>query len=82
MELLVDFNMVEADGRIPALIPPGRAPTLVLGSQVIAADGEGTECRALVDEVDADGRIVMLVPIAGTTRPSTLQPAPGDSTLR
>ena len=82
MTLLVDFNMAEEDGRIPALITPDQIPSLTPGTRVIAADGEGTECGAIVDEVAADGRIVLLVPIAGTTQASTFQPAPPDGSLR
>jgi hypothetical protein len=78
MTLLVDFNMAAEDGRLPALISPDQLAALTPGTRVVVADGEGTECEAIVDEVAADGRLVMLAPIAGTTRPSAFRPAPGD----
>jgi hypothetical protein len=64
MQLLVDFNMAEEDGRIPALLPPGQE--LFAGSEVIATDGEGTERRAVIDEVASNGRYLMLKPIDGS----------------
>jgi hypothetical protein len=70
MELLVDFNMVEEDGRIPALLPPGQG--LVAGNEVIATGGDGTECRAVIDEVASNGRYVMLMPIEASVRSSSL----------
>jgi hypothetical protein len=78
MTLLVDFNMAEEDGRIPALITPEQLEALTLGTRVVVADGEGTECEAVVDEVAAEGRLVMLAPIAGTTRASAHRPTPDD----
>ena len=62
MELLVDFNMAEADGRIPALIEPAQATALMIGSEVVGADGEGTRCRAVVTEISPDGRYATLLP--------------------
>jgi hypothetical protein len=82
MELLVDFNQVESDGRIPALFPQGPASALVRGTEVVARDGEGTECHAVVDEVSPDGRYVMLVPIEGTARPSDVGPSTSGSSVR
>lgn len=64
MQLLVDFNMAEEDGRIPALLPLGQE--LFAGSEVIATDGEGTKRRALIDEVASNGRYVMLKPVDGS----------------
>jgi hypothetical protein len=71
MVLIVDFNMVEEDGRIPALVPVGESGSFVPGTEVIAIDGEGTECRAVIDEVAADGSYVMLTPIEGTADASS-----------
>ena len=82
MELLVDFNMEGEDGRIPALVAPPLLATLTVGTRVIAADGEGTECDATVEEVDPARGLVMVVPVNGTTRPSHLRPASGGSTRR
>lgn len=67
MVLIVDFNMAEPDGRIPALIPPSEASSVTPGMEVVAVDGEGTECRALVEEIAPDASYVMLIPIDGTT---------------
>lgn len=72
MVLIVDFNMVEEDGRIPALVPEGEAGSLVPGASVLAIDGEGTECRALIDEVAPDGSYVMLTPIDPVSQPTGL----------
>jgi len=68
MELLVDFNMVEADGRIPARIPLEQASAFLLGDEVVAEDGEGTRCRAVIDEIAPSGRYVMIRPLPGTAR--------------
>lgn len=67
MMLLVDFNMVQPDGRIPALIPSGSAWELAPGTKVIATDGEGTECTAIVEQLDMGRRYVLLAPVGGTT---------------
>lgn len=77
MEFLVDFNMVEADGRIPALVSPARAAALRPGTKVLAFDGEGTGCQAVIDELSPDGRYVLLMPVEGTVRPSILHPTAG-----
>ncbi len=66
MVLIVDFNMVEKDGRIPALVPVGETGPFAPGTVVIAIDGEGTECKAVIDEVAADGSYLMLTPIEGS----------------
>jgi hypothetical protein len=63
-QLLVDFNMIEEDGRIPALLSPEQE--LLVGSEIIATDEEGTECRTVIDEVSSNGRYVMLKPIEGS----------------
>lgn len=64
MRLFVDFNMVEEDGRIPALLAPGQV--LFAGREVVATDEEGTELRAVIDEVATNGRYVRLTPIEGS----------------
>src|SRR3990172_13283018 len=74
MTLLVDFNMVGEDGRLPAIITSKQLESLALGTRVVAADGEGTECEAVIDEFTAEGRLVMLSPVVGTTRPSAYRP--------
>lgn len=68
MEFIVDFNMEEEDGRIPARIPSAQAWAVEIGAKVVALDGEGTECWAIVDEVDSQHRYVMLAPVPGTAR--------------
>ena len=75
MVLIVDFNMVEDDGRIPALVPAGESASVAPGTEVIAIDGEGTECRAVIDEVAADGSYVMLTPVEGTADSSSSAPS-------
>lgn len=70
MRLLVDFNMVEEDGRLPALLTPGQA--LFAGSEVVATDEEGTELRAVIDEVATSARYVMLMPIEGSVGSSSV----------
>ena len=75
MVLIVDFNMVEEDGRIPALVPVGETGSFSPGTEVVAIDGEGTECRALIDEVATDGSYVMLTPIEGTADTSSADAA-------
>lgn len=73
MVLVVDFNMKQEDGRVPALVSRDSAP-LLLGSRVVASDGEGTECWAVVDEVFAEDGYVMLAPAGGTfNRDSTFR---------
>src|SRR2546426_8875219 len=57
---IVDFNMKEPDGRIPALLQAGAAESVAIGDSVIASDGEGLECRAVVSEISSDGRYAML----------------------
>ena len=79
MTLLVDFNMIEEDGRLPALLSPEQIGAIREGISVTAADGEGTQCEALVSEVSTDQRIVLLVPIEGTwNRESTFRPSISD----
>lgn len=76
MQLLVDFNMEEEDGRIPARLTPAEIWSASEGSKVLAFDGEGTECWAVIDEVVRDSRYVMLSPIKGTARASTAMAIP------
>lgn len=77
MQLIVDFNMRESDGRIPALLAgvPGQVAP---GETVVAVDGEGLEVTARVNEVSADGRYAMLETVGGTYRESDYRPAAGD----
>ena len=76
MVLLVDFNMREADGRLPALLIDKALPAL--GERVVASDGEGLECTAVVNEISSDGRYVMLETIGGSFRESAYVPEAGD----
>lgn len=77
MRLIVDFNMREPDGRVPALLV-GSAAELTAGETVIADDGEGIECTAKVSEVLADGRIALLETLGGTFEESDFRPLIGD----
>ena len=82
MVIIVDFNSVEEDGRIPTLLDPDQGPSAARGQHVVAADGEGTECDAVIDEVAADGSYAMLRPLEGTTRPSNVEPSATDPLAR
>jgi hypothetical protein len=77
MQLIVDFNMRESDGRIPALLLAGMAESLAPGDSVLASDGEGAECRAVVSEISKDGRYALLE-TKGKLRRSRVRPSAGD----
>ena len=69
-EFFVDFNMVEADGRTyPTRVSPDDMPAI--GEEVIAFDGEGLECRALVRAVIRKGQIAILDPVDNSWAEST-----------
>lgn len=76
--LIVDFNMKEPDGRIPALLLPGQVESLAPGDAVIASDGEGLECSAVVSEISRDGRYAMLAPRGRLRRSDRLRPSVSD----
>ena len=78
MILFVDFNMREPDGRIPALLLADRAQKLSLGESVVASDGEGLECRAVISEISPDGRYAMLKTEGRLRRDSELRPSASD----
>jgi len=64
MTMVVDFNMQEEDGRIPARLDSGEV--LTVGDRVKVTDGEGTKCLAEIDEIFSEKRYVMVRPIEGT----------------
>lgn len=68
MTLIVDFNMANQEGLLPALVPSGDLWKFPPGEKVIATDGEGTECRGqVVEAVEGPrGAYVLLSPIDGT----------------
>jgi hypothetical protein len=76
--LLVDFNMREPDGRVPALLLADRAERLAVGDMVVAVDGEGLECVAVVSEISPDRRYAMLDTRGRGFRPSTRRPSASD----
>jgi hypothetical protein len=76
--LIVDFNMREPDGRVPALLIADRAESLAPGETVIASDGEGVECRAIVSEISEDGRYAMLTTQGRLRRSEVLRPSVSD----
>ena len=78
MLLIVEFNMREPDGRIPALLLGDRAATLSVGQTVVASDGEGLECAAVVNEISPDGRYAMLETRGHLRRASDLRPSVSD----
>ena len=67
MTLIVDFNMVNQDGLVPALVPQDDLWKVHKGEKVLATDGEGTECWGeVVEAVDGPrGPYVLLAPIDG-----------------
>jgi hypothetical protein len=75
---IVDFNMREPDGRIPALLLADRAESLSVGESVLASDGEGLECRASVSEISSDGRYVMLRTEGRLRRAEDVRPSVSD----
>jgi hypothetical protein len=68
MTLIVDFNMVDDQGLLPALISDDEIWKFTEGEKVLATDGEGTECQAeIVKAVNGPrGPYVLLSPIGGT----------------
>lgn len=68
--------MEEEDGRLPARVSPVQTDALAMGDKVLAFDGEGTECWALVDEIAPQRRYVMLSPINGSARDSVAMAVP------
>ena len=48
MTLLVDFNMRDPEGTIPALLDPGQRDLVRAGETVFAEDDEGNRCKATV----------------------------------
>jgi hypothetical protein len=74
MRLTVDFNMTRADGRIPALLTGPDAEALHVGDFVIASDGEGTECRAIISEISPRG-YALLSRRGGITRDLSHRPS-------
>lgn len=51
MTLWVDFNRMDARGRVPAVLRGSQAWTLEEGQIVLVEDGEGTCCKASVEEL-------------------------------
>lgn len=70
MTLIVDFNMTQGDGLVPALLTATDAQTLQSGGKVIAIDGEGTECQAEIVSINETprGHVALLRPIGGSWR--------------
>jgi hypothetical protein len=52
--VFVDFNMTEPDGRYPSLAGG------FVGERVVADDGEGTTCPAIIDELVPDKSLVFI----------------------
>lgn len=68
MTLIVDFNMREDDGTVPALLEPGQQGRVRLGETVVAEDFEGNRCKATVAKlVDGPPPVAHLVLQPGTS---------------
>jgi hypothetical protein len=69
--LLIDFNRVEKDGAIAAVLPVELDHAINEGTVVVAFDGEGLECEAIVEgfRIGARGRtLARLRPLEDTFR--------------
>jgi hypothetical protein len=51
MTLLVDFNMMDLEGRILALVAPDQRPLLKVGDVVAVVDDEGNTARGTVERL-------------------------------
>ncbi len=70
MTLKVDFNMRDAQGRVPALVEPDALKALHVGEIVVAEDDEGNRCKAKIEEISSTKPAVYLRLQAGTADPS------------
>ncbi|MDQ3765756.1 MAG: hypothetical protein M3346_00175 [Actinomycetota bacterium] len=83
MKLVVDFNMREESGLVPALLLRDQIESLHAGEKVIAADGEGTECLAVVRAIETNEGYALLSPVGGTWQhDSTFRPSAEDLLAR
>lgn len=51
MTLLVDFNMMDLDGRILALVAPEQRPLVKVGDVVAVIDDEGNRGRGTIEKL-------------------------------
>jgi hypothetical protein len=51
MTLLVDFNMMDIEGRILALVAPEQQPLLKVGDLVVVVDEEGNRGQGTVERL-------------------------------
>ncbi|MGI8426596.1 MAG: hypothetical protein ACR2FO_05415 [Actinomycetota bacterium] len=63
---VVDFNLEDDKGRIPAELDGLQQNTLSLGDFVMVEDEEGHRCKARVDELSNNKKVVFLTPIHNT----------------
>jgi len=66
MTLIVDFNLEDEHGRIPARLDARAHGQIAAGETVLAEDEEGNRCKAHVVDISATGTIAYLAPIPGT----------------
>ena len=68
MTLIVDFNMRDEEGTIPALLEPGQQGRVRTGETVVAEDLEGNRCKATVARLsEGPPAVAHLVLVAGTS---------------
>lgn len=58
----IDWNTVEADGRVPVMVSKAAAKRLGLADYVVADDGEGTRFLCIVAGFGKPG-VLMLRPV-------------------
>lgn len=66
MTLIVDFNLEDEHGRIPARLDASVKGQIAAGETVLAEDEEGNRCKAHVVAISESGSIAYLAPIPGT----------------
>lgn len=64
-KLMLDFNLEDEHGRIPARLDASVQGQIAAGETVLAQDEEGNRCKAHV-AISESGSIVYLAPIPGT----------------
>lgn len=63
---ILDFNLEDEHGRIPARLDASVQGQIAAGETVLAEDEEGNRCKAHVVDISSSGSIAYLAPIPGT----------------